>query len=132
MLYTLAERRDGLRCHVDDSAKGVGSHDGGEKVDMMTQLSIEETLRKQMVLKGPPGLLFGLTLLVLIAAIICLGWGPDPVGDETIGPADNAAVARPTTDADAPGRYQPLLSVPPRPHSAVSSDSTPEQQQQNL
>ena len=66
----------------------------------MTRLSTDEMLRKQTVLKGPPGLLFGLTLLVLVAAMICPGWGPDPMGDETTGLPGNTTETAPTA-ADA-------------------------------
>ena len=40
----------------------------------MKQLQEQAPKREQNVLKGPPGLLFGLTLLIFIAARLYLGW----------------------------------------------------------
>ena len=43
----------------------------------MNQITQEEIERKRNVLKGPPGVLFGLTLLVCAVARVWFGWGPD-------------------------------------------------------
>ncbi len=48
------------------------------------------------ILRGPPGLLFGLTLLVFAVARLCFGWDspppqPEPTPKVAAAPADDAA-----------------------------------------
>ena len=48
----------------------------------MRALSGEESFRQQNVLRGPPGLLFGLTHLIFAVARLWFGWGPDLAAEE--------------------------------------------------
>lgn len=50
------------------------------------------------ILRGPPGLLFGLTLLIFAAARLCFGWDTPPSP-----PKDTAAQTAPVqSEEDAP------------------------------
>ena len=58
----------------------------------MQQLKTSEPhIADRDILRGPPGLLFGLTLLIFAAARLCFGWDSQPSDQEAPVPAQVAA-----------------------------------------
>ncbi len=63
-----------------------------------------EKERQQKVLTGPPGVLFGLTLLVFAVARVWFGWGPDFTRDTVDTKVAGFVVTAEPASADAAPR----------------------------
>ena len=73
----------------------------------------EKAVKKENILKGPPGLLFGLTLLVFVVAGLYLSWTSDAVSaSEKPSPATDALLVQQALEREDARIFEPSLPVP--------------------